>query len=199
MDSGTGGGAHHIVERRDLRQRNRSPAECYEKCGHRQSLPPPAAEAPAAVSGSIGRPERHPTGTTGNRNVQLATGRHPQRRFSLLRRGDRRAETLLSDALQTGLSTGSQRPKGCCGRLTLGLVAGSRTQATFRPDERSPRGNRRVHPHRSRFRRAAARALMAGSTRGRSRHHYAHHKEVDLRTALPMRVQCAQLSLLSSI
>jgi hypothetical protein len=26
----------------------------------------------------------------------------------------------LSDALQTGLSTGSQRPKGCCGRLTRG-------------------------------------------------------------------------------
>ena len=50
MDSGAGGGAHHVVERRDLRQRNRSPAERYEKRGHRQSLSPPATEAPAVVS-----------------------------------------------------------------------------------------------------------------------------------------------------
>jgi hypothetical protein len=54
MDQGTGRGAHHVVERRNLRQRNRSAAERYEKCSHRQSLPPPTAEAPPIVSDSIG-------------------------------------------------------------------------------------------------------------------------------------------------
>jgi hypothetical protein len=120
MDQGTGCGAHHMVERRNLRQRNRSAAERYEKCSHRQSLPPPTAEAPAVVSDSIGRPECHPTGATGSGNVQLATRRDGRRRFSLLRCGGCPRETLLSDALQSGLSTGSQEPKGCCGRLTHG-------------------------------------------------------------------------------
>lgn len=34
--------------------------------------------------------------------------------------GSAAGETLLSDALQIGVSTGSQKPQGCCGRLMLG-------------------------------------------------------------------------------
>ena len=52
--------------------------------------------------------------------MQLATGRDRRKRFSLLRRDGGPGETLLFDALQTGLSTRSQEPKGCCGRLTPG-------------------------------------------------------------------------------
>jgi hypothetical protein len=120
MDSGAGGGAHHLVERRDLRQRNRSPAERYEKRGHRQSLSPSAAEAPAVISDAVGRPERRPTGATGSGNVQLAAGRDRRKRLLLLWLGGRPGETLLPYALQTGVPTGSQKPQGCCGRLILG-------------------------------------------------------------------------------
>ena len=173
MDQGTGCGAHHMVERRNLRQRNRSAAERYEKCSHRQSLPPPTAEAPAVVSESIGRPECHPTGATGSGNVQLATRRDGRRRFSLLRCCGCPRETLLSDALQSGLSTGSQEPKGCCGRLTHGSWQEvgfkrhfARLSIHFEESWRSPA--------------SITISSRSGSTGGQSRHHSAHHKEVAL-------------------
>jgi hypothetical protein len=119
MDSGTGCGAHHIVERRGLRQRNWSPTVRYEKCGHRQSLPPPTAQTPTVVSDPSGRPECHPTGATRSGHVQLAPGRAREGRFSLLRRGGCSGETLLPYALQSSLYTSSQRPKSYCGCLTV--------------------------------------------------------------------------------
>ena len=181
MDPGTGSGAHHMVERRDLRQRNRSPAERYEKCRHRQSLPPATGEATAIVSGPFGRPKCHPTGATGSGNVQLATGRDRRKRFSLLRRDGGPGETLLFDALQTGLSTRSQEPKGCCGRLTLGPwpEAGLERQS---PGCAFTSTNRSFHQRRSRARRASTGALIAGSADGRSRHvssrrsRHGHHR-----------------------
>lgn len=119
MDSGTGCGTHHIVERRGLRHRNWSPTVRYEKCGHRQSLPPSTAQAPTVVSDPSGRPECRPAGATRSGHVQLAPGRARERRFSLLRRGGYSGETLLPYALQSGLYTSSQRPKSYCGRLTV--------------------------------------------------------------------------------
>jgi hypothetical protein len=123
MDSGTGCGAHHIVERRGLRQRHWSPTVRYEKCGHRQSLPPPTAETPTVVSDPSGRPECHPTGATRSGHVQLAPGCAREGWFSLLRRGGCSGETLLPYALQSGLCTSSQRSKGYCGRLTFAAGA----------------------------------------------------------------------------
>jgi hypothetical protein len=136
MDSGTGRGAHRIVERRGLRQRNWSPTQRYEKCGHRQSLPPPTAQTPTVVSDPSGRPECHPTGATRSGHVQLAPGCAREGWFSLLWRGGCSGETLLPYALQSSLCTSSQRSKGYCGRLTFAAGANPDSRDIAYPENR---------------------------------------------------------------
>jgi hypothetical protein len=135
MDCGTGCGAHRIVERRDLRQRNWSPIVRHEKCGHRQSLPPPIVQTPTVVSDPSGRPECYPTGATRSGHVQLAPGYTREGWVSLLRRGGCSGETLLPYALQSGLYTSSQRPKDYCGRLTF--AAGDSRDIAYPENRRS--------------------------------------------------------------
>ncbi len=77
--------------------------------------------------------------------MQLATGRDRRKRLSLLRLGGRPWETLLPAALQIGVSTGSQKPQGCCGRLMLGRER-KPDSSDIRPDKFSFPQNRGANP-----------------------------------------------------
>ena len=106
--------------------------------------------------------------------MQLANGGDRRRWLSLLWLGGRPGETLLSDALQIGVSAGSQK-QGCCGRLMLG-----RERKPASSDIRPPMNFPFQKPWDDSSINDNAVALAACSTGGQSRHRSAHHKELDL-------------------